>query len=72
MELEDLYQSYWQIHNEKILEASPLELAAVLVSQGLTIYKTVLDAEEYDNIVDNISDMRDRIKKISVEGGTFQ
>lgn len=72
MELETLYESYWQVHNEKLAEASPLEVAAILVSQALTIYKTVLDEEEYDNIVDKISDMRDRVKKIDIEKGMFQ
>jgi hypothetical protein len=72
MELETLYESYWQVHNEKLAEASPLEVAAILVSQALTIYRTVLDEEEYDDIVDRISDMRGQIKKINIEKDMFQ
>jgi hypothetical protein len=71
MELDSLYQDYWMIHSQKIDQYSPLEVAAVLVAQAMTIYKTVLDDEEYNKIVDAISKMRDRVKTVSPEQGHY-
>jgi len=71
MELDSLYQDYWMIHSQKIDQYSPLEVAAVLVAQAMTIYKTVLDDEEYNKIVDAISKMRDRVKTVSPEQGPY-
>lgn len=62
---ESLYQSYWQLHNEHLASHSPLEIAAILMTQSLTIYKTVLSEDEYHKMVDNISDMRDKIKTLN-------
>jgi len=62
--LDDLYHSYWKVHNEKMNNYSPLEIAAILMTQSLTIYKTVLNENEYNRMVDSISDMRDRVKEI--------
>jgi hypothetical protein len=59
------------IHSQKIDQYSPLEVAAVLVAQAMTIYKTVLDDEEYNKIVDAISKMRDRVKTVSPEQGHY-
>lgn len=42
----------------------PLELAAILVTQGLMIYRQVLDDDEYDVVVANIYDSRDMVRKI--------
>jgi hypothetical protein len=66
--LDELYHSYWEVHNEKMGSHSPLEIAAILMTQSLTIYKTVLDEDEYNRMVDSISDMRDRVKEIPESG----
>ena len=42
----------------------PLELAAILVTQGLQIYRQVLTDDEYDIMVGDIYDSRDMIKKV--------
>lgn len=42
----------------------PLELAAILVTQGLQIYRQVLTDEEYDIMVGDIYDSRDKVRKI--------
>lgn len=42
----------------------PLELAAILVTQGLQIYRQVLDDDEYDIMVGDIYDSRDKVRKI--------
>lgn len=62
--LDELYHSYWEVHNEKMNTHSPLEIAAILMTQSLTIYKTVLNEDEYNRMVDSISDLRERVKEI--------
>lgn len=42
----------------------PLEIAAILVTQGLQIYRQILDDDEYDIMVGDIYDSRDMIKKV--------
>jgi hypothetical protein len=66
--LDELYHSYWEVHNEKMSSHSPLEIAAILMTQSLTIYKTVLDEDEYNRMVDSISDLRDQVKEIPESG----
>lgn len=62
--LDELYHSYWEVHNEKMNTHTPLEIAAILLTQSLSIYKTVLDEDEYNKMVDSISDLRDQVKEI--------
>jgi hypothetical protein len=50
-------------------EHSPMEIAAILVAQALTLYKTVLDEDEYNGMVDSISDSRDKITKLTPDMG---
>lgn len=64
MELDSLYNSYWTVHNRMMESNTPLEIAAILMAQSLSIYKTILDEEEYNRMVDSISNMRDRVKII--------
>ena len=42
---------------------SPMASAAIMVKLALMIYKTSLDPEEYNSMVDNISDSRNLIKR---------
>ncbi len=70
-DLEKLYQDYWVFHSKQLIEHTPLELAAVLLAQSLSIYKTVLDENEYNKMIDNISIMRDDVKKLTPEEGAF-
>lgn len=62
--LDDLYQEYWMIHSQKLGTYDPLEVAAVLMAQAMTIYRTVLDEEDYNTIVDDIGRMRGRVKTL--------
>ena len=61
--MEMVYEEYYQMH-VKQLEAGvdPLELAAVLMVQALSMYKTALDQETYYTITDSIMSQRDAIK----------
>ena len=42
-------------------DVNPLEIAASFVNIGLSFYRTILDEEDYDTMVNTISDHRDEI-----------
>jgi hypothetical protein len=71
-ELENLYQNYWAFHASMIeKEHNPIEIAAILVAQAMSIYKTVLSPEDYNNIVDSISNSRDKVQQLEVGLGVL-
>jgi hypothetical protein len=62
---EELYQEYWDVHVDMMNQGhNPIEIAAIIIAQGLILYKTALSAEEYDEMVDSISDLRYNIKEL--------
>jgi hypothetical protein len=69
-QLENLYQDYWAFHATMIdKDHSPIEIAAILVAQALSIYKTVLEEDEYNAMVDSISDSRDKVQELTPDLG---
>ena len=51
----------------KILDgASPLSVAAVLASQAMTLYKTLLDEEDYEKMMLAMYNSRQVVKKIEL------
>jgi hypothetical protein len=69
-QLENLYQDYWAVHAEMIgKDHSPIEIAAVLVAQALSIYKTILEEDEYEQMIDSISESRDKVVKLTPDMG---
>jgi hypothetical protein len=69
-QLENLYQDYWAFHASMIdKDHSPISIAAILVAQALSIYKTVLEEDEYEHMVDSISDSRDKVTKLTPDMG---
>lgn len=71
-QINELYQDYWAIHAQMIDKGhSPLEIAAILVAQSMSIYKTVLDISEYDKMVDSISDLRYNVKELNLDQGHY-
>lgn len=59
---DELYAKYMAFHNVMLEEYKPLEIASIIAVQGLSFYKTILNDRDYNKIVDNLSDMRDRVK----------
>jgi hypothetical protein len=71
-QLENLYQDYWAFHATMIdKDHSPIAIAAILVAQALSIYKTVLEEDEYEQIVDSISNSRDKVTKLTSDMGVL-
>ena len=60
--LEELYGTYLAFSDRMAGEYGPLPVAAIMVAQALTIYKSALSPAEYEIMVDNISDSRDQVK----------
>jgi len=60
--LEELYGTYLSFTDTMAGEYGPLPVAAIMIAQALTIYKSALSPEEYDTMVDNISESRDQVK----------
>lgn len=70
--IDNLYQEYWIIHSAMFDKGhSPLEVAAILVAQSMSIYKTVLDSDDYDKMVDDISRLRYNVKELRPEEGHY-
>ena len=62
--IEEVYQKFWTLAGEMLENHAPEAIAGVMVAQALTIYKTVLPPEDFNLIVDAISESRDRIKRL--------
>lgn len=57
----ELYRKYMSFHKIMLEEYSPLEIASILVVQGMSFYKTVMDDEDYQKVVKSIYDRRDSV-----------
>ena len=64
----DVYDVVGRVTATLLEEHDPVALAAVLMVMGMRIYKTVLTAEEYNQIVDDIVAKRDRVTPIDTMG----
>ena len=62
--VEELYNKYMAFNQIMLEEHSSLEIASILVIQGLTFYKTIMDEEDYQKIVQSIYDRRDQVKTL--------
>ena len=66
--LQDYYRAAQQFASELIVKegADALEVAAVMASMALTIYKTTLPEDAFNDIVDAISASREQVREIDV------
>ena len=69
--LDKLYQDYQTIHAKNLDDYNPLEVAAVLLAQAMSIYRTVLDDDDYNKMVDDISRLREEVKILTPEQGHY-
>ena len=65
---DELYAKYMAFNNIMLEEYKPAEIAAILTVQGLSFYRTILSEEDYNKIIDNLSNMRDQIKTFDDPG----
>jgi hypothetical protein len=67
MTTEELYEKY-MIHTNALLNAenNPLEVAAVMLAQALSIYKTVLVEEDFEDLLQHVVAGKDKVQKLVI------
>lgn len=68
--LDELYQKQWAITSVMLEDYRPMEVAGVMIAQALRIYKTAMTDEDFNKLVDSISNGRDKVQKF--EGPIIQ
>lgn len=64
--LDDLNEELYQITSELLDEGhKPFAVAAMYSMIAMQLYKTIMSNEEYNAMIDYISDNRDKVKKLS-------
>jgi hypothetical protein len=63
--LDELYQRMLAVTSEMVGEYGGMEVAAIMMAQALSIYRTSLDEIDYNQMVDNISANRSKIHKFT-------
>ena len=60
--LQRLYNNYLEFTDHMCVEHSAMEVAAIMMTQALSLYRSSLNEDEYNNMVDMISASRTQIK----------
>ena len=60
--LQDLYNSFLEFADQMCSEYGPMEVAAIMMTQALSLYRTSMDEDEYNQMVDVISASRTQVK----------
>ena len=64
-QLQGIYDDYLEFTIQMINESNALTVAAIMMAQALSIYKTAMNAEDYNAMVDNISASRNQVKEFT-------
>jgi len=67
-----LYNSYIKFGEQMAEEHELLAIAGVMLAQALSIYKTALNQDDYNTMIDRVSDLRDQVKTFNVDKKTLQ
>lgn len=65
---DELYRKFLTFTDLMLEDYDPLEVAAIMSVIALSMYKTCLDSEGFENIIDKISESRDNVKPFSGGG----
>ena len=60
--LQQLYNNFLEFADHMSAEHDPMSVAAIMMTQALTIYKSAMSEEDYHRMVDSISASRDQVK----------
>jgi hypothetical protein len=60
--IEDLYSKYLQFTSVMLEDYKDIEIAGIMITQALSMYRTVLSEEDYQRMVKNIYERRDDIR----------
>jgi len=61
-QLQNLYDSFLEFANDMCLEYGALEVAAIMMTQALTIYKSAMSEDDFNRMVDTISASRSQVR----------
>ena len=61
-DLQELYNKQLEFTNQLCQDHKPMQVAAILLAQAMSMYKTALSADEYDAMVDTISASRGQVQ----------
>ena len=61
-QLQELYSKNLAFADTLCGEYGAMEVAAIMMTQALTIYKSAMSEEDYNSMVDSISDSRNKVK----------
>jgi hypothetical protein len=61
-QLQQLYKNFLEFADHMTGEYGAMEVAAIMMTQALSIYKSALPEDDYNRMVDNISSMRDKVQ----------
>lgn len=59
---DSLYKKYMSFNDIMLEEHMPLEIAAIMVIQGLSFYRSFLNEEDYQRMVKSIYERKDEIQ----------
>ena len=59
--IEDLYAKYLQFTGIMLEEYKDIEIAGIMITQALSMYKTVLAEEDYQRMVKSIYERRNHV-----------
>ena len=60
--IEDLYTKYLQFTSVMLENYKDIEIAGVMITQALSMYRTVLSEEDYQRMVNSIYERRNDVK----------
>ena len=60
--IEDLYAKYLQFTSVMLEDYKDIEIAGVMITQALSMYKTVLPDEDYQRMTKSIYERRNDVK----------
>ena len=60
--LQHIYNQCLEFTSHMVEQYGGMEVAAIMMTQALSIYRTTLKEEDYNKMVDSISDSRDKVQ----------
>ena len=60
--LQQLYDNYLEFTDHMVGKHGPMEVAAIMMTQALSLYRSSLNEDEYNKMVDMISMSRTQVK----------
>ena len=60
--MQQLYDNYLEFTDHMIGVHGAMQVAAVMMTQALSIYRSAMDPDDYDRMVDMISASRSQVK----------